>query len=235
MTPFQRNRKTTPALFWLGVYLLPCFANAAALDLTGTVRLDNLATVAGAIVTLTDAQGASESAYTDMQGKWHLRTDALKAPVHLRVRAGAAYADATPALPESGNAVDVVLRKLTNDKEISDRLTASAHASAVRWKSAGTKQDFIAQCHFCHQIGNAWTRKPKTEQEWHDTIKRMEGYGALITWQNETDFANTLSANFNGTPVKTVQTVAMHPDLPKAKMREWTFGGPFNYVHDVEL
>ena len=39
-------------------------------------------------------------------------------------------------------------------KLISERLTASAHAASVNWKDNSTKQDFISQCHFCHQMAS---------------------------------------------------------------------------------
>ena len=207
-------------------------------SLTGTVRLEDKTAVAGAMVTLTDANDYSETVYTDLQGNWRLdTTGGLHGDVRLRVRTGGAYADNTiPVVPgmSGGKPVITVLRRLTSVQEISDQLTASAHAASVRWKSAATQKDFVSQCHFCHQIGNATTRRPRSEDEWKGVITRMQGYGALITWKNDEDFAKTLSANFKGEPIKNVQTFSMHPGLPSARLREWAFGGPLNYVHDIE-
>jgi hypothetical protein len=45
---------------------------------------------------------------------------------------------------------------------------------------------------------SASTRVEKTEEKWRETLDRMQGYGAMLTWQNEEDFAKTLSANSNG-------------------------------------
>lgn len=236
--------------------------SAERVQLNGQVQLDNQVNVAGAIVTLTDANGVSESVYTNQQGGWSLKSSDLTPPLTLRVRAGAGYADAIQviegvaafsqpstlqsvetstleavtnlATEEESTFFSTTLEKLTDPKAVSERLTASAHAASVRWKSAGTKQDFVSQCHFCHQIGNSYTRRPKTEEEWLSTIERMQGYGALITWKNEEEFAATLSESFDGSPVEVVHTLAMHDDLPKARMREWAFGGPVNYVHDIE-
>lgn len=207
-------------------------------SLTGTVRLEDKTPVAGVMVTLTDANDYSETVYTDPQGNWRLETTGgLHGDIRLRVRAGGAYADNTIPVVlgmSGGKPVMTVLRRLTSVQEISDQLTASAHAASIRWKNLSTRKDFISQCHFCHQIGNATTRRPRTEQEWKGVITRMQGYGALITWKNEDDFAKTLSANFKGEPIKAVQTFAMHPELPSARLREWAFGGPLNYVHDIE-
>lgn len=208
----------------------------------GRVMLPSSIAVAGAMVTLTDASGFSTTTYTDAQGQWALQARQVSAPLHLRVRAGVAYADAERSIAVADSApVEIVLERLTRVEALSERLTASAHAAAVRWKSASAREDFISQCHFCHQIGNAYTRAPKTEQDWRDTIRRMEGYGALVTWKNEDEFAQTLAESFKGEALQpapaleNVQTLGMHDALPQALLKEWSFGGPTNYVHDVEL
>lgn len=221
--------------------LMTSHALAAAVDLSGEVvlaeqQLDNKVVVGGAMVTVTDSRGVSVTTYTAENGLWQLKQDALKPPLTLRARAGAAYADTLLEIEPGARAdISLALETLTDPKLISERLTASAHAASVNWQDADTKQDFISQCHFCHQIGNATTRVEKTEEQWLQTMERMQGYGALITWQNETDFAKTLSANFNGEPVSAVRTLEMHEGLAGSLMREWAFGGPINYVHDIEI
>ncbi len=221
--------------------LMTSHALAAAVDLSGEVvlaeqQLDNKVVVGGAMVTVTDSRGVSVTTYTAENGVWQLKQDALEPPLTLRARAGAAYADTLLEIEPGARAdISLALETLTDPKMISERLTASAHAASVDWKDADTKQDFISQCHFCHQIGNATTRVEKTEEQWLQTLERMQGYGALITWQNEKDFAKTLAENFNGEPVTAVRTLEMHDDLPGSVMREWAFGGPINYVHDIEI
>lgn len=204
-------------------------------QLSGVIKNANQLAMAGVIVSLTDAKGASESVYSDQQGRWSIKSSELKPPVTLRIRASANYADVEQNLAEkTADFLSVVLQPLQNPAAVSEQLTASAHAAAINWQDADTRKDFVSQCHFCHQIGNALTRQPKTEEQWHTTIKRMQGYGALITWKNEDDFAVTLSENFAGAPVSNQQTSVVHDDLSKAKMLEWAFGGGINYVHDIE-
>lgn len=231
----NRKRHAFAVIGLLGS-LLSAGIHAADVHTSGRVTLPPAVAVAGAMVSVTDANGFSTTAYTDPQGQWQLSATAVTPPLSLRVRAGVAYADAVRPLETGDNPPQtIVLERLTQTQDLSERLTASAHAAAIRWKSAGAKTDFISQCHFCHQIGNAYTRNPKTEQVWRDTIHRMEGYGALITWKNEDEFAATLAESFQGQPLDAVQTLAMHDELPGAVMQEWSFGGPANYVHDVEL
>lgn len=225
-------------------FILLCItkpALAATVDFSGEVVITEQAqgdkiAVGGAMVTITDSRGVAVTTYSAENGRWQLKQDALIPPLTLRARTGAAYADTLLNI-EPGVQSDIVLalNRLTDAKLISERLTASAHAASVNWQDDGTKQDFISQCHFCHQIGNASTRVEKTEQQWRQTLTRMQGYGALITWQNETDFAKTLSANFNGKPVTAVRTLEMHDGLAGSVMREWAFGGPINYVHDIDI
>lgn len=221
--------------------LITSCALAATVDLSGEVvlaeqALDTKIMVGGAMVTVSDSRGFSVTTYTAENGTWQIKQDALEPPLTLRARAGAAYADTLLEIePGAQAAISLALETLTDPKLISERLTASAHAASVNWQDADTKEDFISQCHFCHQMGNATTRVEKTEEQWLQTLERMQGYGALITWQNETDFAKTLSANFNGEPVSAVRTLEMHDGLAGSVMREWAFGGPINYVHDIEI
>lgn len=150
--------------------LLTSQALAAAVELSGEVvlaeqQLDNKVVVGGAMVTVTDSRGVSVTTYTAENGLWELRQDALKPPLILRARAGAAYADTLLEIEPGARAdISLALEALTDPKLISERLTASAHAASVNWQDADTKQEFISQCHFCHQIGNATTRveKPKS-------------------------------------------------------------------------
>lgn len=192
--------------------------------------------IAGAMVTVTDSRGVSITHYTDNQGRWALNEDFLTPPLTLRARAGAAFSDHKINIPAGPLAPQILqVHPLVDPMQISERLTASAHASKVKWDDADTKQDFISQCHFCHQIGNSTTRAPKTEEQWSEVIKRMQGYGALVTWDNEAAFSKTLASNFDGQAVEAVRTRSMHSKLPGSIWQEWSFGGPVNYVHDVEL
>lgn len=224
---------------WIGpvTLALSCsLAQAASVSLSGKVVLADQVAVGGAMVTVSDSRGVSVTTYSASDGSWQLNQNALEPPLNLRARVNAAYADTfQPIAPGTHASLTLLLQPLTDPMLISERLTASAHAASIDWQSADTRQDFISQCHFCHQIGNATTRLEKTEDQWRDTLTRMQGYGAMLTWQNEKDFARTLSANLKGEPVAAVRTLEMHDNLPGSIIREWSFGGPINYVHDIEL
>lgn len=208
-----------------------------AVNLSGQVTLVSGAPMAGAMVTLTDHAGFSTTVYTDTHGAWSLEARHVRPPLQLRVRAGAAWRDRTLVVDETSRSepLRLVVHALDDRQAVSGQLAASAHAAAIDWDDGATRADFISQCHFCHQMGNATTRQPRSIAQWHDLIRRMEGYGALLTWQNEKDFARTLSRELAGQSLNVTHTPEMHPALPAAVMREWAFGGPLNYVHDVAL
>ncbi len=213
---------------------VPAFSDTVTAS--GNVSLDKGTAVAGAMATIFDNRGVSITTYTDSNGNWVLSESNLVGPFVLRIRAGAEYVDKFNKLvPGKNQKVKTILEGLKSVDKISERLTASAHAAAINWDNAGTKNDFVSQCHFCHQIGNEHTRQEKTEEEWRETIRRMEGMGALITWQNQDDFASILSREFDGGPVEAVRTLEMHDGLPGTLFREWTFGESLNYVHDIEI
>jgi len=129
----------------------------------------------------------------------------------------------------------LTLRPLASPEALSADLTASAHAATLAWADSELRGDFVMQCQFCHQVGNEWTRRERPPELWETILTRMQGYGSLLTWRDEREIRRTLSAGFNGKPVTAAQRWDMHPALPRARVREWAFGGPLNYIHDIEL
>lgn len=217
--------------------LMAVAAPAPAATLAGQVGDAGGTPLAGAMVTLGDAAGYSETVYTDARGRYRLETR-LAGPLTLRARAWP-YVDATVPLdvPVAGRvpATDFRLAALTDPLAWSDALPASAHAATIGWQDPKLREDFVSQCHFCHQIGNAWTRRVKTVDEWADTIARMHGYGALVTFEDAEQFPLVLAESFQGQPVTARLTPDASPLLAQAKVREWSFGDASNYVHDIEL
>lgn len=227
-----------PSLAVRALLLLACgVPTAMAATVTGRVADVQGVPVTGAMVTLTDAAGYSETVYTDAQGRYALAT-AQSGALSFRVRAWPFEDAAQPVeLAPGGKSVtrDVRLAALTDLFALSDALPASAHAATIGWQDRGLREDFVSQCHFCHQVGNAWTRKVRTEEEWSQVIERMHGYGALITFEDAREFPKVLAASFQGAPVRAHLTPDASPALAKAKVREWAFGDAGNYVHDIEL
>ncbi len=131
--------------------------------------------------------------------------------------------------------VDFVTDKMSDPQNISDSLTASAHAAGLHWSKDNDRTTFISQCNFCHQMGNSLTRRPRTKEEWRAVVDRMEGYLVLITTSDKESITENLHATFSGTPVSTVQTRDVSPALAKARIEEWVAGDGLSFIHDADV
>ncbi len=129
--------------------------------------------------------------------------------------------------------VGFVTEKLTDIQQVSDSLTASAHATALNWDKVEDKNTFISQCLFCHQIGNGLTRRPRSKDEWQTVVNRMEGYLVMITDDENESVVNALSAAFDGEPIDVIQTYDVSDELPNAVIEEWLSGDALSFIHDA--
>ncbi|MBX7059827.1 MAG: carboxypeptidase regulatory-like domain-containing protein [Leptospirales bacterium] len=201
-------------------------ATLQARTLQGTVRDAQGRAVAGAIVTA--FQGAvAESCYTNGSGSYRLSLN-----LNDRARLRARHAGFLDAEADEGGAL--TLRDATPQQR-SDALAASAHAATLQWESPEHRNNFVSQCHYCHQIGNALTRNVKDEETWQTTLDRMQGYGALITSSDEEAFRGTLSRYFQGAPVTDRQSHQLDAAAQPAQITEWKLGEADSFLHDAEL
>lgn len=207
-----------------------------AAQLTGVVTQADGTRVMGAMITLKNADGYSETAYSNVDGSFRLHTS-LQGELVLRARAHDFVDEQrTTTLPAAGTVQTAfTLNRNVDPATYSGALPASAHAATLQWQDRHLRQDFVSQCQFCHQIGNELTRRPRSESEWSSVIDRMHGYGALLTFEQEREFPRVLAQSFQGQPVTAVLTPDATPRLAQARYREWAFGGAANYVHDIEL
>lgn len=221
----------------LAATLLTVPALACGAVLHGLVTGADGVPIAGAIVTLGSADGHSDSAYTDADGRWHLVTDTLSGQLQLRARAPG-YADATRPLTlaaDDEREESLALQAAASPAAASAALTASTHAATIPWTDDALRDGFISQCMFCHQIGNDWTRKDADETYWRQVIRRMEGYGSVITGRESEAFRDTLARSFKQPVTHAVRGATPHEGLAGVRYREWSFGAGMNYVHDIEL
>ncbi|RDE24662.1 hypothetical protein DV711_03475 [Motiliproteus coralliicola] len=202
--------------------------------LSGRVVTTEQTALAGAIVTLwNEAKNQKLSTYTDAQGRYQLETD-FTGKVTLRGRSPY-YRDTNLDLELTDTTVlkqHLLLEKLTDEKEISDSLPASAHVAKLEFDGEG-RSAFITQCNYCHQQGNMLTRNPRTEEAWSDTVRRMEGYFALLTYEEHNQVVKALHEGFDGSPIKVKQTQDYSPELAQATVHEWHVAGPLSFVHDA--
>jgi len=155
------------AFLGLGMGLgLGCLPTLAA-TVTGRVTTIQGQPMAGAMVTLWNAEkNRKETVYSDPQGRYRLETS-FEGRLTLR---GRTYNHRDFNVEIDLKADDtqthsLVLTPLTDPQEISDALTASAHAATLPFADQKIKNTFIAQCSYCHQQGNSLTRRPRSKDE----------------------------------------------------------------------
>ena len=131
--------------------------------------------------------------------------------------------------------VDFITEKMTDPEVISASLPASAHAAALNWPNNAERATFISQCNFCHQIGNALTRRPRSKEDWDAVVERMEGYLVFVTGKDKKNISAKLHETFTGEPVRNIQTWDVSPELAKASIEEWVAGDGLSFIHDADV
>jgi sugar lactone lactonase YvrE len=211
-------------------------APASAGTLTGSVQMGDQP-LSGAMVTAIDATGKlRDTVYTDGQGRFALR---LAFSGRMNVRARAPYCkDATQeVMLDAGGqrSLSFRLQRHSVAEELSASLPASAQLTALSWSSVSSREAFISQCNYCHQVGNELTRSPRDATAWQSTVRRMEGYFGMLTNKEAKDITKTLAEGFTGRPVAAAEQHPYQPELAHAKVREWVVGDAMTFIHDADV
>jgi len=205
--------------------------------LTGKVATSTDMPVSGAVVTaFNDKKTRRTTAYSHPDGSYSLPV-AYTGDLSVRVRTPY-FADAVQNVTVSDGEtirVDFVTERMTDAENLSNMLTASAHAATIHWSKAQDRETFVSQCHFCHQIGNSLTRVPRSRELWIEVVDRMEGYLVLVTDDEKASIVDRLHETFTGEPIKAVQTWDVSPDLPNAIIEEWVAGDALSFIHDADV
>ncbi|MDR3415917.1 MAG: carboxypeptidase regulatory-like domain-containing protein [Nevskia sp.] len=209
---------------------------ATAAQIAGTVKTADGRPVSGALVTVfNEAHNRKQTVYTDTDGSYAIVTGY---DGRLDVRARMPYfEDVTRPLDAGGGAarLDFTLARIGDPQTLSDTLTASAHLTRLQWQNPELRAAFVSQCNYCHQVGNALTRVPRDEAAWTGTVRRMEGYFAMLTNGEARGIAGTLARGFTAAPAPAVQTYDVSPELHRAKVEEWLVGDGLSFIHDAAV
>jgi virginiamycin B lyase len=227
--------KTVALLMALAAVLAATVANAATL--TGTVADAAGQPLAGARVTVSDETGdRKETVYSAKDGSYAIHT-AFTGRLMVRARSHRLQDESREALcpDERLRRIDFRLGPFADASALSASLSASAHATTLRFADTADHTTFVSQCNYCHQIGNALTRVPREESAWAATVARMEGYLALLTSRQAKTIAHTLHEGFNGAPVPAMQRYDVSDEVARAKVYEWHVGDGMTFVHDADV
>ncbi len=213
-------------LFLFGLVGLFSTATFAA-TLTGSIKNQIGKPMEGVLVRVTDAANlVSESVYTNPEGVYTLVTK-MEGTLKLRARTPY-YRDVTSTVELGGTATseeDLVMVPMTSDEEISDSLPAAYHFYSLPFEE-GDDKDFNAyqfqrDCLSCHQMGNPFTRIPRTPEYWVTTIQRMHRMVGNFDKELRDQRAVILSKGFDGKPVGVRPEFPIHGELKTAKIYEY--------------
>jgi streptogramin lyase len=211
---------------------------ALAGEMRGVVHDASGAPIAGAIVSLADdARGVTDNVYSDAKGRFRLATT-LTGDLSVRVRK--AYFDdlhGKARLTRDASLVeDFAMVRTVSDADISENLPAAYHFGQIDFKP-GThfaKDQFQRDCLTCHQLGNAFTRRVRTADDWETTIQRMHGYMGNFDADLRKQRAALLASAFNGVPLKVRPTFPFDPLVARATLTEYRLDKAL-IPHDAEV
>lgn len=222
----------------LGTVLLGAVDSAHAARFRGTVSAVDGQPISGALVTVFNQAGDRKTTvYTAPDGSYAVITD-YDGALKLRARVPH-FQDVNKTVETTtGNAarrVDFTVEEIADPRALSDTLTASAHLTKLDWDDPALRAAFVSQCNYCHQMGNSLTRIPRDRQAWTDSIKRMEGYFAILTDDEAEGIARVLTDGFTPEPVAVEQRYSISPELHRAKVEEWLVGDGMAFIHDAAV
>lgn len=210
---------------------------AIAASLTGTVASASGQPLAAALVTVfNEARNRKETVYSAADGSYAIRTD-FGGKLEIRARLND-YQDASSTVQigvDQMQSVNFKLSHFISAQAASDALPASAHNAKLPWTSTIERQPFVSQCMYCHQVGNALTRAPRSHDAWVGTINRMEGYFAMLSGTEVKTVARVLAAGFDGKPVAARHDYGVNPELARAKVEQWLVGDAMSFIHDTDV
>ncbi|RLA05708.1 MAG: hypothetical protein DRQ47_00470 [Gammaproteobacteria bacterium] len=209
----------------------------ATATVTGKVISSGKMPISGAMITVFSADNSRRiTAYSGADGVYRLAINYL-GKLKIRVRTPYFADSETEVLIKNGETVtvDFITNEITDPQELSQSLTASAHAATLNWPKESDRATFISQCNFCHQIGNSLTRVPRDKAAWEAVVDRMEGYMVLVTNDQKQMVSEQLHQAFTGEPVKAIQTWDVSPALVNATVEEWNAGDGFSFIHDADV
>ena len=186
-----------------------------------------------------DGMGMAESVFTDAQGKYTLKTG-LRGNLYLRLRTPyyRDYREVVTLSPDAPLQKNLVMEPMVDAAEISDSLPAAYHFANLPFE-AGDNADFSRimfqrDCLSCHQIGNPYTRAPRSVEDWSATITRMHTYVGNFDMRLVAGRAAILAKGFNGDtkPLSVRPVFPLDKALNKAKIYEYRLA-PAYIPHDT--
>uniref|UniRef100_UPI003F49ABD9 hypothetical protein n=1 Tax=Cupriavidus necator TaxID=106590 RepID=UPI003F49ABD9 len=173
--------------------------------------------------------------FTDMHGRASLPDDTPVLPQQLRLRKPG-YQDQTLPLSAVGKALQI--KRETDPARLADARPANAWLGSLELGDRGLRLHYQAQCTFCHQQGNAFVRRERSEAVWASAIQRMMRYGSRLSAEDQKILPALLAKNWRTLrehPDRVADTAPWQSELATARITEWPAGDVMSQTHDVLL
>jgi|TARA_B110000908_G_scaffold97070_1_gene114659 streptogramin lyase len=217
-------RKLTTTLGMLVATVMAVSATAGTL--AGKVTDTTGKAMEGVMIRLTNADNISESVYTNAEGNYELQTR-LQGELKLRSRSPY-FRDSTGVVELAANAAvnkDLQLVAMTGDREISESLPAAYHFGNLPFEQGDDKDfnryQFQRDCLSCHQMGNSFTRVPRSAKSWAQTVHRMHLYLGNFDMKLRDARAEIFAKGFDGKPLTVRPEFPLAKELATAKIYEY--------------
>jgi len=173
--------------------------------------------------------------FTDAAGRasWPDRGVAVK---YLVRKPG--YRDASAGAEPGQATARVALQQETDPVKLAEAKPANVWLGALDLGDAARKHHFQLQCGFCHQQGNAFTRRERSADEWQALIKRMVRYGSRLSTADQKLLPEMLNEGWRALrehPSLLAEPPAWDPALAATTITEWPIGDAMSQTHDQLL
>lgn len=228
-------------IFWMAASLVfvGFFARgASSATLSGTITGNDGKPIAGAMVTLRDeTRGLAESVFSDAKGAFRITTG-LSGDLSLRIRKFY-FADLDRPFslpPDAAVKGDFILNRLVSAEAISEDLPAAYHFGQIPFEpgTAFARDRFQKACAGCHQLGNVFTRWPRSMEDWTTIARRMNAKIGSTDEALIKKRAELLAAGFNGKPISVRPNFPYDPALARARIVEYRLDQS-NGAHDAAV
>lgn len=173
--------------------------------------------------------------FTDAAGR--VRFADRGAAVKLIVRKPG-WRDATVEVAAGQAEARVTLEPETDVAKRAEALPANAWLGALDLGDPVRKRHFQLQCGFCHQQGNAFTRRERSEAEWSALIARMVRYGSRLSSADQKALPGLLAAGWRDLrehPERVPLPAPWDTSLAGTTITEWPIGDGMSQQHDQLL
>lgn len=148
------------------------------------------------------------------------------------------YRDASVQAAPGQLAASVTLQRETDPARLAAAKPANVWLGALDLGDAARKRRFRLQCGFCHQQGNAFTRRERSIEEWRALIARMLRYGSRLPSADQKVLPELLNAGWRklrDDPFLLAEPAPWDPALAATRITEWPIGDAMSQTHDQLL